>query len=98
MPNSSGPLSGNRKKLTNHPRDRGISPPQRAIQVFDEGDRVHLKLDPSVPNGRFAPQFIGQTGTVVGRQGTAYQVRITDGGKEKILITTAAHLALQAEG
>lgn len=95
MPNSSGPLSGQRHKLTNDPRERGQSPPQRAIQEFDDGDRVHLDLDPSIPDGRFPPQFIGQTGEVVGQQGRAYRVQITDGGKEKIVITLPAHLRPQ---
>lgn len=95
MPNSSGPLSGHRKKLTNHPRERGNSPPQRAIQSFEEGDRVHLKLDPSVHEGRFSPRFVGRTGEVLGQQGSAYRVRITDGEKEKTIITVAAHLQLQ---
>lgn len=95
MPNSSGPVSGNREKLTNHPRDRGFSPPQRAIATFESGDRVHLVLDPSVTEGRFAPRFHGHTGTVLGQQGKAFKVRIRDGGAEKTIITTAAHLRAQ---
>ena len=95
MPNSSGPLSGNRKKLTNNPRERGMSPPQRSIQQFEEGDRVHLKLDPSVHAGRFPPRFIGRTGEVIGRQGDGYQVRLTDGGRQKVIVTVAAHLRPQ---
>ena len=92
MPNSKGPRQGTRKKLANHPRERGTSPPQRAIQEYEEGQSVHLSIDPSVPDGRFHPRFDGRTGTVVGEQGNAYKVRITDGGKEKTLIVTAAHL------
>lgn len=95
MPNSSGPLSGHRDKLTNHPRERGMSPPQRAIAAFEEGDRVHLALDPSVHEGRFPPRFAGLTGEVVGRQGDAFRVRITDGDAEKTIITIAAHLRRQ---
>ncbi|MFW6448470.1 MAG: 50S ribosomal protein L21e [Halobacteriota archaeon] len=92
MPKSHGPAEGTRKKLANHPRERGISPPQRAVASFDIGDRVHLALDPSVPEGRFHHRFNGQTGTVTGTQGAAYTVRITDGGKEKTVVARAAHL------
>ncbi len=95
MPKSSGPLSGNRNKLTNHPRERGMSPPQRAIQSFEAGDRVHLKLDPSVHQGRFPPRFVGHTGTILGPQGDAYRVEINDGGKRKTLVTIASHLRRQ---
>ena len=95
MPSSNGPLEGTRDKLKNKPRDRGTSPPQRAVEEFDDGEKVHLKIDPSVPNGRFHPRFDGQTGTVEGTQGDAYKVDIVDGGKEKTIIVTAAHLRRQ---
>ncbi len=95
MPSSNGPQTGTRKKLANHPRERGTSPPQRAIQTFEPGQKVHLAIDPSVRDGRFHPRFIGHTGEIVGTQGAAYKVRITDGRKEKVLITTAAHLRAQ---
>jgi large subunit ribosomal protein L21e len=95
MPNSNGPQQGTRHKLQNHARDRGTSPPQRAVQQFDDGDTVHLSIDPSVQQGRFHPRFNGETGTVVGEQGQAYQVEITDGGVEKKIIARPAHLKLQ---
>lgn len=95
MPSSNGPRKATRHKLSNKPRDRGTSPPQRAIQEFEEGQQVHLKIDPSVSDGRFHPRFDGHTGTVVGKQGAAFKVRITDGGKEKTLIVTAAHMRAQ---
>ena len=95
MPSSNGPQKATRDKLSNKPRDRGTSPPQRAIQEFDEGAQVHLKIDPSVQKGRFHPRFDGRTGTVVGKQGSAFKVEITDGGKTKTLIVAAAHMSAQ---
>ncbi|WP_436344583.1 50S ribosomal protein L21e [Natronorubrum sp. FCH18a] len=95
MPHSNGPRQGTRRKLANDPRDRGTSPPQRAIQEYEAGEKVHLKIDPSVPNGRYHPRFDGQTGEVVGKQGDAFKVQISDRGKEKTLIVTAAHMHAQ---
>ena len=95
MPNSNGPRQGTRRKLANDPRDRGTSPPQRAIQEYEEGEKVHLKIDPSVADGRFHPRFDGQTGEVIGKQGAAFKVQIDDHGKEKTLIVTAAHMRAQ---
>ncbi len=95
MPNSNGPRQGTRRKLANAPRDRGTSPPQRAIQEYDVGQKVHMKIDPSVPDGRYHPRFDGLTGEVVGKQGRAFKVAITDGGKEKQVLVTAAHLRAQ---
>jgi len=97
MPSSNGPKKATRNKLKNKPRERGTSPPQRSVEQYEDGERVHLKIDPSVPGGQFHPRFNGQTGTVVGEQGRAYQVEITDGGKQKTLIATPAHLRRQQE-
>ena len=95
MPKSHGPKQGTRHKLQNDPRDRGTSPPQRAVQTFEQGQKVHLKIDPSVPEGRYHPRFDGHTGVVEGEQGQAYKVRINDGGKDKTLIVKPAHLRRQ---
>ena len=95
MPKSNGPRQGTRRKLANDPRDRGTSPPQRAIQEYEEGEKVHLKIDPSVPDGRFHPRFDGLTGEVVGKQGSAFKVQINDGGKEKTVLVAAAHMRAQ---
>ncbi|WP_436935066.1 50S ribosomal protein L21e [Halovenus marina] len=92
MPNSHGPQKGTRNKLKNDPRERGTSPPQQAVEQFEAGDTVHLDLDPSVQEGRFHPRFNGRTGTVLGKQGQAYQVEIVDGGVEKKLIAKPAHI------
>lgn len=95
MPDSNGPLRGTRDKLKNAPREKGISPPQGRITSFEVGDTVHLRIDPSIPEGRFPPQFNGLTGTVVGSQGTSYQVEIEDGTKTKTILAAPAHLERQ---
>jgi large subunit ribosomal protein L21e len=95
MPSSNGPKKGTRNKLKNDPRDRGTSPPQRAVQQFEAGDVVHLAIDPSSNDGAFHPRFNGHTGTVSGKQGTAYKVEIKDDGVEKTLIVKPAHLRRQ---
>lgn len=95
MPNSKGSRSGTREKLSNDPRERGQSPPQRSIESFELGETVHLRIDPSVPDGQFHHRFDGHTGEVVAEQGTAYKVRISDAGKEKQVIAAPAHLTPQ---
>ena len=95
MPSSHGPRKGTRNKLKNKPRSRGTSPPQRSVEQYENGERVHLAIDPSVPKGQFHPRFNGRTGTVVGQQGRAYKVEIKDGSVVKTLITAPAHLRRQ---
>ncbi len=81
--------------MSNDPRDSGTSPPQRSIQDYDEDQKVHLNIDPSVPDGQFHPRFNGHTGTVLGKQGRSFQVEISDKGKSKTLIVDPAHLSAQ---
>jgi large subunit ribosomal protein L21e len=88
MPNSNGPRSNTRNKLKNEPR-------QRAVEEYEAGEKVHLKIDPSTPEGRFHPRFDGRTGEVTGKQGTAYTVAVSDGSVQKTLIVKAAHLRRQ---
>jgi large subunit ribosomal protein L21e len=95
MPSSNGPRQATRNKLQNDARNRGTSPPQRSVEEYDEGEKVHLKLDPSVPDGQFHPRFNGRTGTVVGKQGRAFKIEIKDGGVTKTVIAAPAHLRRQ---
>ncbi|PSP66954.1 50S ribosomal protein L21e [Halobacteriales archaeon QH_8_67_27] len=95
MPNSNGPRKKTRKKLRNEPRESGTSPPQQSVTEFETGEKVHLKIDPSVPGGRYHPRFDGRTGEVVGEQGAAYKVAVVDGSVDKTLIVKPAHLRSQ---
>ncbi len=97
MANSNGPLEGTRNKLRNDPRERGTSPPQQQVEEYEVGETVHLKIDPSVPDGRYHPRFDGQTGVVEGEQGTAYKVGIVDGSTEKTIVAKPAHLRRQEQ-
>ncbi len=95
MPNSKGQREDTRDKLSNSARDRGASPPSGAVKEFDEGENVHIKIDPSVPEGRPDPKYQGQTGTVVGEQGRAFEVEINDGDATKTVFVRPQHLAKQ---
>jgi len=95
MPSSKGPREGTRNTLRNDPRESGTSPPQRAVESYEDGENVHLRIDPSVPDGRFDPRFNGLTGEVEGRQGGAYKVSVTRGDAEKTIIVKPAHLRRQ---
>ncbi|MFP4633068.1 MAG: 50S ribosomal protein L21e [Halobacteriales archaeon] len=92
MPNSKGQNKNTRNKLSNPARGQGTSPPSAAVREFDEGDVVHLRIDPSVPEGRPHPRFHGLTGTVEGRQGRAYVVEIHDGDSNKSVVVRPHHL------
>ncbi len=95
MPKSHGERRKTRYKLKKSPRERGLSPISRAIQEFEIGQAVHIKLDPSVHRGMANPKFHGKTGKVVGQRGRAYLVAVRDGNAIKQAILYPEHLRPQ---
>jgi large subunit ribosomal protein L21e len=79
-----------RGKLTKE-RGRGVTV-GRIMGEFREGERVILRIEPSVQEGRPHPRYQGRVGMVRGRRGRAYEVEIKDGGKIKKVIILPEHL------
>jgi large subunit ribosomal protein L21e len=89
---SKGMRSKTRQKLSRHPRDRGLSPITRVLQVFEEGEYANIVIDPSIHKGQPHPRFHGLTGVVVGTQGKAYLLDVKVGNKQKKLLIRPEHL------
>lgn len=88
---------GTKQRKTRHKfklnlRERGKLSLSRYFQEFKDGDKVGLKVFSGVQKGRFFPRFHGHTGTIVGKRGFCYAVKIKDGGKEKTLYVHPIHL------
>jgi large subunit ribosomal protein L21e len=102
MPRSHGERKGTRKKLSKRKRERGLSPISRAIQRFALGERVHIRIDPSIQKGMPHHRFHGMTGEIKGERGRAYIVEVSDGKRQrkkiKELFIRAEHLSPQKEG
>jgi len=62
------------------------------LKNFEIGDRVTIKINPSVHRGMPHPRFHGRTGKVVEKRGLAYVVEVKDGRKMKKIIARAEHL------
>lgn len=95
MPKSAGIRRKSRYKLKKSIRERGISPPSRAIQEFEVGQRVHIDIDPSVHKAMPHPKFQGKTAKVIGRRGRAYILEVRDGNMIKKIIANPQHLKPQ---
>ena len=65
------------------------------LQKFEEGDLVHITINPSIQKGQPHPRFHGKTGKITDKKGKAYIVSLTDGNKAKELIIRPDHLKLQ---
>lgn len=62
------------------------------LQDFSQGDKVALKLDPSIDEGVFHRRYYGKIGVVKSQQGACYVVEVRDGGKLKDIIAHPAHI------
>jgi large subunit ribosomal protein L21e len=74
------------------PRTRGVSSSTKAMQQFDVGANVSIKIDSSVHKGMPHHRFQGYTGKIEGTQGAAYLVGVTVGNKHKTLVVLPEHL------
>lgn len=81
-----------RRVLRKRPRDRGLPPVTHSLLSFDEGEKASIIIDPSVHKGMPHRRFHGLTGTVVGKTGRSYHVRVKVGNAQKIVVTRPEHL------
>ena len=85
-----GPRARTRHKLQK--KIRGMPKPNSMLKTFSVGDKVVIKIEPSIHSAMPCPRFHGNIGSVKSKRGTAYLVELTDGGKTKILISHPVHL------
>ena len=81
-----------RHKLQKGIREKGKISIQKYFQEFKEGEKVHLKAEPSVHKGMYFPRFHGKSGIIKGKQGNCYYVEIKDQNKTKRLLIHPIHL------
>lgn len=81
-----------RRMLTKSPRERGLAPLGKLLHMYNEGDRVDIIIDPSIPGGQPHRRFHGRVGVIQRRRGHAYEVETTLGKKRKLLIVRPEHL------
>ena len=86
MQRSRGFRSKSRRKMTKVVREGRSNPITNKLQKFEEGDLVHITINPSIQKGQPHPRFHGKTGKITDKKGKAYIVSLTDGNKAKELI------------
>ncbi|RLF46772.1 MAG: 50S ribosomal protein L21e [Thermoplasmata archaeon] len=92
MKRSRGFRSKSRNKLTKKIRKGASNVITRAMQNFENGEKVAIVIDPSIHHGMPHPRYHGLTGEVVGKQGRAYIIKIRDKRKIKHIIAFPEHL------
>lgn len=84
---SSGKMHKTRKKL----KLKENATVNKFMEKFEIGDRVWIKICPSVHNFPH-PKFNGRTGKIVGKRGNAYMIEVSDLNSKKKIIASAVHL------
>jgi large subunit ribosomal protein L21e len=92
MPKSKGYRSSTRSLLRKKPRQKGKIGLSRILQPYKIGDRVVIKIEPSVHKGMPHKRFHGKVGTIKQKRGRSYVVSVVTGRKEKQVIARPEHL------
>jgi len=92
MPHSRGPFYKSRGVMRKKPRQRGKLGLSRILRQYKPGDRVVIKIEPSVHKGMPHKRYHGRTGVVVGKRGRGIVVEVTLGKAVKNLIIRPEHL------
>jgi len=87
MRRSHGPRSKTRHKLKG-----GHFSIAEALQKFKAGEKVRVKINPSVHSGMPHPRFHGKLGEVLGSRGRSFLVKIKDGNMLKKFTIRPEHL------
>jgi len=92
MRGSKGYRSGTRKLLKKEPRERGKIKMSKLLREYKPGNRVVVRIDPSVQKGMPHKRFHGKIGTVTEKRGRSYLVAVSQGNAVKEIIARPEHL------
>tara|TARA_Y100000310_G_scaffold78902_1_gene75582 strand:+ start:3982 stop:4278 length:297 start_codon:yes stop_codon:yes gene_type:complete len=83
-----------RNKFSKNIKEKGKISLRKYFQEFKEGEKVLLKVEPSIQKGVYFRRFHSKIGIVKGKKGNCYTVSINDmkKGKQKTLMIHPVHL------
>jgi len=87
-----GSRAGTRRVFCKEPRSKGKISLTRFFMPFNVGDIAVLNAEPAIQCNLYHHRFHGKAGTVIGKRGDCYELKIQDGGKEKMVIVHPVHL------
>jgi large subunit ribosomal protein L21e len=92
MGKSKGYRAGTRRLLKKEPRERGKLRLSKLLYEYQPGNRVVVKIDPSVQKGMPHKRYHGKVGVVVNKRGQSYVVSVAQGDAVKEIIVRPEHL------
>ena len=98
MTKSKGYRAKTRSILRKKPRERGKTGLSKILYDYKPGEKVVVKIDPSVHKGMPHRRYHGKIGVIADKRGRSYVVGITQGKAVKEIIMRPEHLKPHAEG
>jgi len=95
---SKGFRSRTRKLLRRKPRERGKTGLSKILYEYKPGEKVVVKIDPSVHKGMPHRRYHGKIGVIVNKRGRGYILNVTQGKAVKEIIVRPEHIMPHAEG
>ena len=81
-----------RALLRRKPRERGKTGLSKILHQYSAGEKVVVKIDPSVHRGMPHRRYHGKVGVIVNMRGRSYVVNVTEGDASKEIIIRPEHL------
>ncbi|HJX23525.1 MAG TPA: 50S ribosomal protein L21e [Candidatus Bathyarchaeia archaeon] len=94
MTKSKGFRSSTRDVLTKRSRSKGMQPLGKLLIEYRPGDRAVISIDPGCQKGMPHKRSHGKIGTILEKRGRAYLLQVTDGDRQKVIISRPEHLKL----
>ncbi|MBE0511586.1 50S ribosomal protein L21e [Candidatus Bathyarchaeota archaeon] len=87
-----------RSLLRRNPRERGKTGLSKILYEYKPGEKVVVKIEPSVHKGMPHRRYHGRIGVIVNKRGRSYVVNVTQGKAVKEIIVRPEHIIPHAEG
>jgi len=87
-----------RSLLKRKPRERGKTSLSKILYEYKLGEKVVVKIDPSVHKGMPHRRYHGRIGVIVNKRGRSYVVNVTQGKAVKEITVRPEHIAPHPEG
>jgi len=87
-----------RSLLKREPRERGKTGLSKILYEYKPGEKVMVKIDPSVHRGMPHRRYHGKIGVIVNKKGRSYIVNVTQGRAVKEIIVRPEHMVPHVEG
>lgn len=92
MKKSKGFRTRTRRLLKKKPREKGKIRLSKLLYQYQPGNRVVIKIDPSVHKGMPHKRYHGKVGTIIEKRGRSYVASVTQGKTVKEIIVRPEHL------